>query len=69
VAAVNELLHQAGRTDPKRPLSKRVEKIAAEPLDPAADEETAALRARLAQAIAELEASLAADFRPPGARP
>ncbi len=59
VEEVNELLQQAGKTDPKRPLSKRCEKVMAEP----ADGEGAEVRARLALAMRELEVMLDQEFR------
>jgi hypothetical protein len=63
VGQMNELLQQAGRTNPRRPLSKRWEKAMSEPMDPSSDQESAALRARLTQAMHELNALLNADFR------
>jgi uncharacterized protein len=65
VAHINELLQASGITDPKRPLSKRCEKIMAEPLDPSADEAAVSLRGDLARAMDELDAILDRDFRPP----
>ena len=63
VARVHELLARAGRTNPKRPLSRRCEKILAEPLDASPDPAAVALRADLTRAIRELNAVLDADFR------
>ncbi len=63
VAGVNELLARAGRTDPKRPLAKRCEKILAEPLDESSHPAGLALRADLTHAMGELNAVLDADFR------
>ena len=63
VAHIDTLLAQAGTTDPKRPLSKRCEKILAEPLDASADQAATALRDQLAQAMRELDAMLDRDFR------
>ena len=60
VAEVEALLARAGRTDAKKPLSKRCEKILAEPLD---DSAAVALREHLARAMHELNAVLDADFR------
>ena len=65
VTQINELLHSSGTTDPKRPLSKRCEKILAEPLDPSADEATVSLRRDLTRAMEELDALLDSDFRLP----
>ena len=56
-------MQRAGRTNLKRPLSKRCEKALAEPLDPSSDQETLALRTRLTQAMQELNALLNDDFR------
>jgi len=63
VAQVNQLLHEAGKTDPKRPLTKRYEKITAEPVDPS-DQKAIELRARLGLAMQELTAMIETDFRP-----
>ncbi|MGB8170416.1 MAG: YkgJ family cysteine cluster protein [Chthoniobacteraceae bacterium] len=63
VAQVNEILDQAGTTDLKRPLSKRYEKIMAEPLDPTASEAAVALRHELNDAMRALETLLNEDFR------
>ena len=63
VAQVNELLRAAGTTDPKRPLSKRCEKVMAEPLDASADQGTVSLRSDLTRAMQELDALLDRDFR------
>jgi uncharacterized protein len=65
VARINELLQASGTTDPKRPLSKRCEKIMAEPLDPSADESAVSLRQDLIRAMEELDELLDRDFRPP----
>ena len=59
VEEVNALLQQAGKTDAKRPLSKRCEKVVAEP----AEAEALEVRERLAQEMLELEAMLDAEFR------
>ncbi|HWB61000.1 MAG TPA: YkgJ family cysteine cluster protein [Chthoniobacteraceae bacterium] len=64
VAEIEALLHEAGPTDVKRPLSLRCEKIAAVPPDPA-DHAAVELRRRLAQEFLELDALLDADFRVP----
>ena len=63
VARVNELLARTGSTNPKRPLSKRCEKILAEPLDASSDPAALALRDNLNRAMHELNAVLDADFR------
>lgn len=63
VAEVAALLEKAGRTNPKRPLSKRCEKIAAEPLDPSSDPAAVQLRVELARAMQELDALLDQEFR------
>ena len=63
VAHLETLLARAGRTDPKRPLAKRCEKILAEPLNPTSDPVALALRADLTRAQQELNAILDTDFR------
>ena len=63
VEQLNELLQRAGRTNFKRPLSKRCEKAMAEPITPASDQAAAASRRRLTQAMQELNALLNDDFR------
>ena len=63
VAEVNALLARAGSTNAKRPLSKRCEKIMAEPLDPSSDQTAITLRDMLTRAMQELNAVLDADFR------
>ncbi len=63
VAEIDELLHQAGGTNLKRPLSKRCEKAAAEPLGAFDDPATVMLRQRITQAKQELDALLNRDFR------
>ena len=63
VAQVNELLQASGPTDTKRPLSKRCEKIMAEPLDATADQAAVSLRSELTRAMSELETLLNEDFR------
>ena len=65
VAEVENLLHRSGRTDPRRPLSKRCEKIMAEPVDPSADSEAIGLRHELTHAMQELETVLNEEFRLP----
>ena len=63
VADLEALLARAGRTDTKRPLAKRCEKILAEPPD-ATDPTALALRTDITRAQQELNAILDADFRP-----
>ena len=62
-AQVDQLLKISGKTDPKRPLSKRYEKIIAVPVD-ASETEAVATREQLTQAMRELEELLDSDFRP-----
>jgi len=61
-AQINQLLDESGKTDPKRPLTKRYEKITAEPVDPS-DPKAVALRGQLTLAMQELEELLDKDFR------
>jgi Fe-S-cluster containining protein len=63
VEQLNELLKQAGPTNPKQPLSKRCEKVLAEPLGPTAAPSAVAQQTRLKLAMQELDALLNADFR------
>ncbi len=63
VAMIESLLAEAGPTNRKRPLSKRCEKVLAEPLDPFADPETREARNRLTRAMADLETLLDEHFR------
>jgi len=63
VAQLSELLARAGATNAKRPLSKRCEKIMAEPLDSTSDPAAVALREAVARAMQGLNAVLDADFR------
>ena len=64
VRRLNELLDRSGKTNLKRPLSKRFEKVMAEPLDPSSDGEALALRTELSRAMKELDALLDREFRP-----
>jgi len=64
VAHVNQLLHEAGKTDPKKPLTKRYEKITAEPVDLSSEQKTIELRSQLTRAMQQLETLLEKDFRP-----
>lgn len=63
VDEINELLSQAGKTNFKRPLSKRCEQAMAEPVTPGSDPATVALYGRLTQAMRELSALLDDDLR------
>jgi Fe-S-cluster containining protein len=63
VELINELLEQAGRTNFKHPLSKRCEKVLAEPIDLVSNQEAVALRHQLTQALQELNVLLNDDFR------
>ncbi len=60
VRMITGMLDAAGRTDLKRPLSKRCEKILAEP---AFEPELVALHENIAREFAALDAILDADFR------
>jgi len=64
VARVNRLLHESGKTDPKKPLAKRYEKITAEPVDLSGDPKAVELRGQLMHAMQALEALLEKEFRP-----
>ena len=63
VEQINELLQQAGKTNFKHPLSKRCEKVLAEPIELASNQEAVALRRQLTRAMQELNALLNDDFR------
>ena len=63
VAHINQLLHEAGVTDPAKPLTKRCEMITAEPLDFSSDPKTMELRNQLTLSAKELEELLDQDFR------
>ena len=63
VRELEELLEKSGRTNPRRPLSKRYEKATAEPLDESASPEALALRHALTQAMRELDSMLDREFR------
>ncbi len=62
VSEIDALLNRAGRTNSKKPIAIRCEKIMAEPVD-FSDPEMAALRQDLASAMEELDATLDRDFR------
>ena len=64
VIEIEALLERAGKTDVTQPLSKRCERIAAVPADPA-DTAEMELRRDLARAMEELDALLDSDFRVP----
>ena len=57
------LIHKAGKTDPKKPLTKRYEKVTAEPVDITFDK-AIELRNQLALAMQELQEVIEKDFRP-----
>lgn len=63
VAAIELLLEQSGKTDPKRPLSKRYERICADPVDASWEPEAIRRREQLSARMAELEAILDREFR------
>lgn len=63
VASVEALLEQSGKTDSKRPLSKRYEKICAEPVDATSPAEELYLRDQLVAEMRALEEILDRDFR------
>jgi hypothetical protein len=62
VAHITALLDEAGTTDPKRPLSKRCEKILAEP---SFDPPMMAIHQQITREFQELDAILDAEFRVP----
>jgi len=64
VADVNCLFDHLGKTSLKRPLTKRYEKITAEPIDVSSGPKAIELREKLALAMQELEELLDKDFRP-----
>ena len=67
VAEVSHLLERAGGASIKKPLSKRCEKVMAEPLDLSSDPAAIELRNHLTRAMRELDAFLDQEFRlPPG---
>ena len=63
VAELEDLLHKSGRTNPKRPLSKRCEKATAEPVTAASEPAATELRERLTHAMRELDSMLDREFR------
>ncbi len=67
VEKLNTLMDQAGRTDPRRPLTKRFEKVTAEPVEAAWDAAGAELRAELTGTMRQLDELLDRDFRNPAA--
>lgn len=60
---LNKLLEQSGSSNLKRPLSKRCEKVLAEPLHPSSEPAAMELRSRLTRAMAELNTLLNENFR------
>jgi len=66
VAEVEELLEKAGRTDARRALFKRYEKIMAVPVDVASDPEMVEVRDQLTRAMHGLDVFLDEEFRLPG---
>jgi len=63
VAELDELLSRAGSTNLKRPLSKRCEKVMADPPETLADPAAVELRSWLTRAMQELSVILNRDFR------
>lgn len=63
VTQVEEFFRLSGETNDKGPLTKRYERLTAEPVDAAFDAEGAALRERMAEAMRELEELLEREFR------
>jgi hypothetical protein len=63
VAALEGLLERSGKTDVKRPLSKRYDKIVAEPVHAGSQTAEVSLREELATAMRELDGVLNRDFR------
>ena len=63
VAELEDLLQKCGRTNPKRPLSKRCEKATAEPITAASEPAAIELRDRLTQAMHQLDSLLDREFR------
>ena len=65
VGEMEELFKKTGRTNPKRPLSKRYEKATAEPVTASSEPAAIELRDRLTRAMDELNAMLDREFRLP----
>ena len=63
VGELEGLLQKSGKTDSKRAMSKRYEKVTAEPLDESASPEALALRNALTTAMRELDSMLDREFR------
>jgi Fe-S-cluster containining protein len=63
VAELDELLQRSGGTNLKRPLSKRFEKVMAEPTEALTDPAAVELRKRLTLAKQDLDVVLNQDFR------
>ena len=67
VAEVTDLLERAGGASDRKPLSKRCEKVMAEPLDSSSDPVAVGIRSQLTRAMRELDIFLDEEFRiPPG---
>ena len=62
---MERLLNLLGDADPKRPLSKRFEKVTAEPVDQTSDPGLVRLRNELAEAERKLNQMVDEDFRIP----
>ena len=63
VAELEDLLQKSGRTNPKRPLSKRCEKATAEPITAASEPDDIEVRDQLTHAMQELDSLLDREFR------
>jgi len=69
VAEIADLLERAGGASVKKPLSKRCEKVTAEPLDSSSDPVAVELRSQLTRAMRELDTFLDEEFRLPPIEP
>ncbi len=65
VAEMERLLNLLGDSDSKRPLSKRFEKVTAEPVDKTSEPDLVRLRKDLAEAERKLNGMIDQDFRVP----
>jgi len=63
VAELERLLNLLGDEDPKRPLSKRFEKVTAEPVDPTSEPSLVLLRKDLVEAGRNLTQMVDEEFR------
>ena len=63
VEELEDLLQKSGRTNPKRPLSKRCEKATAEPVTAASEPAAIELRERLTRAMHAVDSMLDREFR------